>query len=263
MNRDPYEVLGVSRSATDDEIKIAYRTLAKKFHPDLNGGSAQAETKMKEVNEAYTILIKNKGQGYGQSYGSNSSSGSYGNAGGYGGYGGYGSNGGYQGSSNTGGSSQGGYSDYDPFGFGDFFRRAQQQQARGSGATTYTEFDPLLKNVEDAVLDGNFARAQQMLVTLRDRRAAWYYWSARVNVGLGNRVAALNDARMAVQMAPDEVAYRELLAGLQASGQTYQQQGSQRGFVGSICANPCMSLIIANVLCNCCCTGGRSSAYCC
>ena len=72
MNRSPYEVLGVPVSATDDEIKAAYRKLAKIYHPDLNGGSAAAETKMKEINEAYNLLIKHKGQAqpggaYGQS----------------------------------------------------------------------------------------------------------------------------------------------------------------------------------------------------
>ena len=65
--RDPYEVLGLTPGASDDEIKAAYRKLAKKYHPDLNGGSPEAERKMKEVNDAYTYLIKNKGQG---SYGS-------------------------------------------------------------------------------------------------------------------------------------------------------------------------------------------------
>lgn len=258
MNRDPYEVLGVSPGSTDDEIKVAYRKLAKKYHPDLNGGSAQAEAKMKEVNEAYTILVKNKGQGYSQSYGSNAGGnpGGYGNAGGYGGYGGFG---GYGSSSNQ----SGGYGDFDPFGFGDFFKRAQQQQAQGGGRTTYTEFDPLLKNVEDAVLDGEYSRAAQLLAGIHDRRAAWYYWNARTSIGLGNRVAALNYARQAVQMAPDEPAYRELLSSLQASGQSYQQSGSQRGFVGSLCANPCVSLMAINLLCNCCCSGGRGGFYCC
>ena len=50
--QDPYRVLGVSPQATDDEVKQAYRALAKKYHPDVNNGSADAEARMKEVNEA-------------------------------------------------------------------------------------------------------------------------------------------------------------------------------------------------------------------
>ena len=52
MNQDPFSVLGVSSSASEDEIKSAYRKLAKKYHPDLNPGDASAEEKMREVNEA-------------------------------------------------------------------------------------------------------------------------------------------------------------------------------------------------------------------
>ena len=54
--RDYYEVLGLDRSATDDQIKKAYRQLAKKYHPDLNPGDQQAEENFKEVNEAYAVL---------------------------------------------------------------------------------------------------------------------------------------------------------------------------------------------------------------
>ena len=77
MIGDPYKVLGVSPDASDDEIKRAYRKLAKKYHPDVNPGDQEAARKMQEINAAYE-QIKNPA-----SYKQTSSSG-YGNYGGYG-----------------------------------------------------------------------------------------------------------------------------------------------------------------------------------
>jgi len=80
--RDPYSVLGVSQSATDEEVKKAYRELARKYHPDNyqnNPLADLAEEKMKEINEAYDTITKQRSGGY-----TGSSSGGYG--GGYQGY---------------------------------------------------------------------------------------------------------------------------------------------------------------------------------
>ena len=54
--RDYYDVLGVSRTASDEEIRKAFRRLARKYHPDSNPGDKQAEAKFKELNEAYSVL---------------------------------------------------------------------------------------------------------------------------------------------------------------------------------------------------------------
>ena len=87
--RDYYEVLGVSKGASADEIKKAYRSLAKKYHPDLNPGDKEAEVKFKEVNEAYDVLSDDdKRQKYDQ-YGHaafDPSAGGFGGGSGFGGF---------------------------------------------------------------------------------------------------------------------------------------------------------------------------------
>lgn len=64
---NPYDILGVSPSASDEEIKKAYRTLSRKYHPDANvgkPGEKAAEEKFKQIQQAYTQIMKEREQGY-------------------------------------------------------------------------------------------------------------------------------------------------------------------------------------------------------
>jgi len=119
---DPYQVLGVSRSASDDEIKKAYRSLSRKYHPDANINNPnkdQAEEKFKQVQQAYDQIMKEKQSG----------------AAGAGGYGSAGSSSSYGGSS-YGGAYGGGPGAGDPFGaggpFGGFYGRYTYNNAGSS-----------------------------------------------------------------------------------------------------------------------------------
>ena len=124
--RDYYEVLGVSKSASDDEIKKAYRSLAKKYHPDLNPGDKVAEAKFKEVNEAYDVLSdSDKRQKYDQ-YGHAAFDPSMG--GGGAGFGGFG----------------GGFGDFD---FGDIFSSFFGGGGSSSKRTAAIDGDDILSRV--------------------------------------------------------------------------------------------------------------------
>ncbi len=245
MNADPYEVLNVSPSASEEEIKAAYRKLAKKYHPDLNGGSPTAEAKMREINEAYTLLIKQKKNGGQQNAG----------------YGGQSSP--YAGGSPFGNAGQGqqGYGGYGDFDFNDFwemFGGGFAQRGGNSGQESYGDADePRFARVKEAVEERRYQDALAMLGEMNNRTASWYYWSSCANLGLGNRIAAMNDARTAVHMEPGNAEYQNWLARLQAGGFGYRQTGQRFGFPGQLCRNPCLSLCLANILCNCFCNGMR------
>lgn len=93
--RDYYEVLGVSKTATQDELKKAYRKLARKYHPDLNKDNAEAAEKFKECNEAYSVLSDDQKRAQYDQFGHAAfENGGMGGGGGFGGAGGFGGFGG-------------------------------------------------------------------------------------------------------------------------------------------------------------------------
>ena len=153
---DPYSVLGVSRDASDDEIKKAYRKLSRKYHPDANinnPNKAQAEEKFKEVQQAYTQIMKEKQQGYAGGYQNGSAqSGPYGAYGAYGGYGGFG-------------------------GFGDFTGQNEQRSQQN---------DPVnMQAAMNYIRNGYYKEALHALndIPAGQRSARWYFFSAVANLG--------------------------------------------------------------------------------
>ena len=244
---DPYSTLGVSPNASMDEIKAAYRKLALKYHPDRNGGSKEAEAKMKDINDAYAQITNMKKNG--SSYTAGGSQGGYRGA----------SQGGYrQGYGQYQGSSQGGYDPFggfDPFGFGGFGGYQQRQQQ------TYSS--PEMQAARNYVRFGHYQEAQNLLRTVTNRTAEWYFVSAQAEYGLGNKANALDFAQRACQMDPDNFEFRRFLSQLESGSQAYRSAGQGYGF-GSmpaiLCQNPFLACCLLNTLCSCCC-GGRF--YCC
>ncbi|MGN0313099.1 MAG: DnaJ domain-containing protein [Lachnospiraceae bacterium] len=219
--RDPYAVLGVSRNATDEEIKKAYRNLSRKYHPDANinnPNKEQAEERFKEVQQAYDEIMHQKQYGGGTSYGEYQSGGyGYGQAG-YGGFGGYG---GYQ--------EAGSNSD-----------QSIKMQAAANYIRNryYKEAINVLEGMESA-----------------ERNGQWYYYCAVAHNGLGNNATAMEMAQRAVEREPSNFQYRQFLEYLQNGGTWYQSMGQSYESPVAGVGRWCLSMLLLNLFCNLFCCG--------
>ena len=222
---DPYQVLGVSRSASDEEIKKAYRNLSRRYHPDANinnPNKAQAEEKFKQIQQAYDQIMKEKQQGtggyertYGNGYGGGYS-GSY--------YGGFGS------------------------GFGGGYY--------GGQSSSYQEESSRLQAAANYIRNGYYREALNVLndIPFGERQGRWYYYSAMANQGVGNTATALEHIHRAVELEPSNIQYRQYQEHLEYGGTWYTTMGSgyERPYSGS---DWCLKMILLNLFCNCCCCG--------
>ena len=104
------------------------------------------------------------------------------------------------------------------------------------------------------VANGRYAEARRVLDGMTGRNARWYYLSSLANQGLGNRIDALQDARRAVQLDPNNTEYQMHLRRMQNPGQTYRTTQATYTSPGGL-MQWCWSMILLNLLCNCCCGG--------
>lgn len=229
---DPYKVLGITRDATDEEIKKAYRDLSRKYHPDANVNNPnkdKAEEMFKLVQQAYDQIMNEKKYG-GSAYG-NSSYGqrSYGNSG--------------YGQSDFGGF--GGFGDFGNFGG---FGNSTYQNSSESNNPHYTAASNYINN-------GHYQEALNVLNNIENRTAYWYFLSAIANNGVGNNVLALDFAQTAVSMEPGNMTYQRLLQTLENGGSWYSGQRSAFGGDSDsmfCCSNPCATLCLLNLCCHPC-----------
>ncbi len=218
--RDPYEVLGVPRGASDEEVKKAYRKLSRKYHPDANINNPNkdaAEEKFKEVQQAYKSIMDgdttyNRG-GYGGS--------SYNDFGGFGGFGDFGSYGGYQ-----------------------------RQTSSDSGDDMY--FNAAARYIQNQSYD----EALNVLKSISNHNGKWYYYSAVAHYGKGNQATALEHIQRAMNIEPNNMEYQRTYSQIKNGSNWYQGMGRSYQMPDVSGNGYCFKLCLANIMCNLCLGGG-------
>ncbi len=202
--KDPYQILGVSRSASEEEIKKSYRKLCRQYHPDLNADNPnkdEYEARFREIQSAYQqIMDERQGKGSADTY-----------------------------------SSYGSYS--------------------GAQSSDTDEASMHKRAAMNFLQNHRFAEAANLLDSIRERDAEWYYLSAVAQAGLHNDAMALQYAQTAARMKPENLQYQMLVRQLQSSSYRYSEM--QSPYMQSGGSNECLRCCAYNLACNlllsCCC----------
>lgn len=223
--KDPYEVLGIPRSASKTEVTEAFRKLAKKYHPDLNPGDKNAQSKMAQINVAYEEIKSGRAEytdysrpAAGPSQRQNP----------YQGYGQY----------------SGGYNPFEEFFRGAYGGNTQQRYAQPQ---RNDQFDPVRQYVNAM----RYTEALYALSQISQRTGQWYYLSAIANYGSGNLVTAMQHIDIALQMEPANSEYMSIKRQMTSGSQAYTTR--QRGFgIPNLGINPlCLGLCLMRLCCRC------------
>lgn len=195
MIANPYEVLGISPNASNDEVKKAYRELSRKYHPDSyvdNPLADLAEEKFKEVQEAYDQIMKQR---------------------------------------------EGGYS---------YQSSGQSYTSSGSSQETVE-----LQAARNYINARRFREALNVLANISNRNAMWYYYSSIANMGIGNNLVAVDHAKQAAAMEPNNMEYVNFANQMQFRGQHYQTTGYGYGRQSYGTGNLCCDLWCLDTICEC------------
>jgi molecular chaperone DnaJ len=182
--QDPYKILGLSNSASDDEVTKAYRRLVKKYHPDLHPGDKESERKMREINDAYDRIKKGD-------VNTNTNT-------------------------NAGNNNTGNRNSYNGYNYYSSYNRTYNAENLYSTARHFVNI-------------GSYRTAIRILSEIKNKTAEWYYLSSISNYYINNRIIALNHARIAVQMEPNNNNYKKLLQQIEGQANEYNETSQNYG----------------------------------
>lgn len=209
---NPYSVLGISSGASDEEVKTAYKVLARKYHPDNYANNPLADLaaeKMKEINAAYDEIMKQRSERRSSYQTGGQQSGQYSAGGQY-----------------SGGGRSGGYSQY----------RGYSQQSGGQ-----------FSDIRRLINLGRIVEAEEVLsgVPVGNRDAEWYFLKGQVLYARGWLDEARRHFSTAASMQPDNFEYQNAAKQFENAAGGYGYNGGSY-----VCCDPCTACICLNCLCN-------------